>query len=47
MHITEWARYYREFVARQKHIGRWPLTDGERKAAWKEWKLLSIYGVAE
>ncbi|MBP5317354.1 MAG: hypothetical protein J6Y83_06605 [Bacteroidales bacterium] len=45
--ISEWARYYREFVRRQRFLGRWPLTDGERKTAWREWKLHSLYDVAE
>lgn len=46
--IADWGRYYREFVWRQRFLGRWPFqTDSERKAAWRDWKCLSIYHVAE
>ena len=48
MRVADWGRYYREFVRRQRFLGRWPFkTDSERKAAWQEWKLLSVYHIGE
>lgn len=48
MQIKEWGRCYREFVKRQRFLGRWPFqTDGERKAAWLQWKLHTVYDVAD
>ena len=45
--LADWGRAYQAFVKRQRFLGRWPFrTDEERKAAWEEWKILTVYQVA-
>lgn len=46
--LVELGNQYRQFVKRQLFLGRWPFqNDEERKAAWLEWKMCSVYKVAE